>query len=127
LPADARINLIGHSYGGDTAAKAAAAASRPINLLVTIDPVSLIRPSKATVEAHVNHWIDVDAVTGGRGGVANDIAGIGGAWNAWPEGTANVFARVAADHNEFTKMMTTPGPDGLTPQQALKETWKPRE
>jgi hypothetical protein len=42
LPADAQVNLIGHSYGGDTAAKAVALTTHPVNLLITIDPVSLV-------------------------------------------------------------------------------------
>src|SRR6185312_8196815 len=39
FPENSRINLIGHSYGGDTAVNLAAKLGKKINLLITIDPV----------------------------------------------------------------------------------------
>ena len=123
LPANALINLIGHSLGGDTAAKAAALARHPINLLVTVDPVSGDRPDKAAVEAHVGHWINVEAVTGGAITRGNILAFIGQAWGELPKGTADVFIRAAANHEDFAKMMITAGSDGITPQQALERAW----
>ena len=122
LPPDARINVIGHSYGGDTAANAAILARRQIDVFVTIDPVSrFFRSDYAAIEQHVGRWIDVNAATTDKAGVDNYVAGAGGAWDRGPLGIADRFIDAAADHKQFSAMMRTPGPDGLTAAQALSK------
>ena len=47
IPAGRRINVVGHSYGGDTAAEIVVSNPGRINTLITVDPVSRNRPDFA--------------------------------------------------------------------------------
>jgi len=120
LPPDARINVIGHSYGGDTAAKAVAATGKGVDLLITIDPVSAFKPVMAAVAARAGQWIDVDAVPEGGMSGPDIYATKGGSWGFLPQGTADVFIGAPFHHEQFTRMMGAAGPDGISPRQALQ-------
>lgn len=76
------VTVIGHSYGGDTAASVVA-QGRAVKMLVTVDPVSWFRPDFAAVQANAGIWTNWNA-TGGQGTLPNIIAGLGGAWNNAP-------------------------------------------
>jgi pimeloyl-ACP methyl ester carboxylesterase len=121
LPPGSHINLIGHSYGGDTAANVALLTRRRIDVLITIDPVSRReRPSYADVRSHVGQWIDVNAATVNKDEIDNWIAGWGGAWDTGPQDFASSFVNATANHKQFSRMMRTPGPSGLTPEQVVR-------
>lgn len=104
-PAGEPINLIGHSYGGDTAATITANSARQINTLITIDPVSLITPNYSDVAKNSNFWMNVNAQTANSLERSNIIAGIGGAWNSSPKGYADLFVNSQANHADFSSMM----------------------
>lgn len=61
----AKINIIGYSYGGDTAATITShlyeKLHRKVNLLITLDPVSIFRPNYAKVKNNSNSWVNVMA------------------------------------------------------------------
>lgn len=107
-----RIHLVGHSYGGDTAAQISASMAgspRPIDLLVTVDPVGRGTSSRFfdQVRDGTQRWINVNATGGGTLEPSNVIAGIGGAWNYAPMGHADEFLNVNAAHGQFSMMMRT--------------------
>lgn len=104
-PAGEPINLIGHSYGGDTAAKIAANSPRKIDMLVTIDPVSRHPPDLDAVRNNTVTWIDVNASTSSPWTFPNMVAGVGGAWNETPKAYADVFINASANHEQFSTMM----------------------
>lgn len=114
------INLIGHSYGGDTAAKAAMRACRKINLLITIDPVSHHRPNLDDLAANVGTWVDVDAEGNNSLQLSNLISGIGGGWNGAPNGIADSYIQDnGVNHEDFQSMMNASGPGVNSPAQVL--------
>lgn len=101
------INLIGHSYGGDTAATVAAKSKRCIDSLITIDPVSnlLNRPNMKDVKDGTMLWINIMAESSQGTDFSDVVAGVGGAWNTLPEKDADFFKKVDAHHGGFEKML----------------------
>ncbi|MEV8519293.1 alpha/beta fold hydrolase [Dyella marensis] len=115
------INLIGHSWGGDTAAAAALEACGKVDLLITIDPVSRFN-SRAlqALSSSVGTWIDVNARGGSRFQRDNFIAGLGGGWNERPNGLAHSYIEDhTSSHGEFGDMMNASGPGINSPEQVL--------
>lgn len=78
--------VIGHSYGGDTAASVIAGGHR-VRYLVTADPVSMFRPSLEAVSANSGMWFNINAQGGGS---ANWVAGLGRSWDNAPSGYATL-------------------------------------
>lgn len=114
------IHLIGHSYGGDTAAKAALKACRKVDILITIDPVSHHRPNLQNLANSVGTWIDVDAEGGSHFNIANMLAGGGGGWNGAPYGMADSYIQDDnVGHADFEQMMNASGPGVSSPVQVL--------
>lgn len=114
------IHLIGHSYGGDTAAKAALRACGKVSLLITIDPVSRHGPDMSAIAAAVGTWVDVNAGGGSAFQGSNFIAGLGGAWNSDPYGVANAYIEDdTSTHQDFQHMMNAHGPNMSSPAQIL--------
>ena len=65
-PQGTRIVLVGHSYGGDTAAQVAAtlgAQGRPVDTLITVDPVGrgVNEGFLARVRAGSCEWVNIRA------------------------------------------------------------------
>lgn len=54
------IAVVGHSWGGDTAAKAVANGNK-VGALITLDPVSDFPPNLGDVKSNANTWINVNA------------------------------------------------------------------
>ena len=97
------INLVGHSYGGDTAYLVARDCGYSIDSLVTLDPVSHFT-SDITKPSNVNDWTNVVASESGMSW-GDVVAGIGGAWgeiNA--SGVTNIDA-TNADHEDVQEML----------------------
>ncbi len=83
-----KINLIGHSYGGDTVAFIVIKLPNRIDKLITIDPASWIWPDFAKVRQNVEIWVNVNAVGNGISG--GDIAAFSGRnWYNNPRGFAH--------------------------------------
>lgn len=121
-PAGDPVNLIGHSYGGDTAAAAALNTCGRVNLLITIDPVSRFHyRGMQNIANAVNNWVDVNAQGGSPFQPSNFIAGIGGAWNGSPNGIANTYMQDdLVNHEDFSQMMNASGPGVSSPAQVLQ-------
>ncbi|MFV1872342.1 MAG: RHS repeat-associated core domain-containing protein [Oleiphilus sp.] len=81
------ITIIGHSYGADTAAGVIANGYR-VSTLLTVDPVSWIRPDFSSVASNTGTWLNLDSISNARTW-NNFVAVIGGAWDAAPQGIAN--------------------------------------
>lgn len=126
-PPETRIRLVGHSYGCDTAARVAentGALGRPLDMLVTIDPVGRTqrwaRPDfMYHVQAGARRWINVNATGASRSRFSNTIAGMGGAWNYAAMGQANVFINAPFNHGQFTQMMLNPLKEGRSVWQEV--------
>ncbi|GAA0687565.1 alpha/beta fold hydrolase [Dyella marensis] len=115
------INLIGHSYGGDTAAAAALQACGKVNLLITIDPVSRFHSRDLqALSGSVGTWVDVNAQGGSAFQRDNFIAGWGGSWDAKPNGVAGSYIEDHfTSHRDFDQMMHASGPGTNSPAQVL--------
>ena len=54
-----RVALVGHSWGGASAYKAALKSAAPVDLLVTLDPVSVFPLGERRKPANVRRWVNV--------------------------------------------------------------------
>ena len=115
-PPGVKINLIGHSYGADTAAVVAARSERRIENLITIDPVSRKGagsdegPSYAKVKSNTNWWHNVNSASPRRSidesiPAGNVLAWLGGAWEERQRKFTDSFVTATADHPNFSAMM----------------------
>ena len=111
------VRLIGHSWGGNAAARVAAALGlrgRPVDLLVTIDPVTRgIGPAfLARVKAGARRWVNVRA--GGAAGFdySDLVAAIGGAYGEAPRDHADQHLVLPHPHAAFAAMLDCPLPEG---------------
>jgi pimeloyl-ACP methyl ester carboxylesterase len=127
IPEDQTINLIGHSWSGQTAAQAAVDNPGKIDTLVTIDPVGYGHPNFSTISNSVNQWINVDATGNPNSSTLDDIsngnlvAGLGGAWNDGPTDNATMQITAPVNHSQFDTMMNTRGSNGKSPLQILND------
>lgn len=102
---DEPINLVGHSWGGATAANVAEALGKDgVDLLITIDPVSRIWSRPGDLSDNVGTWIDVNA-TPSDGNASDLLARLGGKWGDWPDGRADDYYTVDANHENFRALM----------------------
>ena len=102
---DEPINLVGHSWGGATAANVAEALGKDgVDLLITIDPVSRRWSRPGDLSNNVGTWIDVNA-TPSKGNASDLLARLGGKWGDWPDGRADDYYTVDANHENFRTLM----------------------
>lgn len=118
-PPETRIRLVGHSWGGNTAAKIAGklgAAGRKLDLLMTIDPVGRgAGPAFfRRVRLGARRWINVNAVGGPRWGLSDVTRRVGDAYDDKPLGHADEFIRAPVEHRQFGSMLTSRTSSGLT-------------
>lgn len=107
------INIIGHSYGGDTAAELAAHLGKEginVDLLVLIDPVGYTRPE---IGGNVLKLINAGSFPKKSIGLGLDdsIAFVGGQWNT---GYYTPY-----HHGQFAKMMDYAPTGASSPHDAL--------
>lgn len=87
------ICLVGHSWGGDAVVNAVARkVDAPIDLLITLDPVSRKGPPRQRL-ANVRHWLNIyiDYSRSAWFDIPNIVARIGGPW----EGVACADTNIA--------------------------------
>ncbi len=105
LPKTRRVNLIGHSYGGDSAVLVAERLPERIHTLITIDPVSHLNIiDYDSIRQNTKLWVNVNAVSEGTS-FGDFLRGVGGAWNDEPEGRADIHIRAPFVHEAFDQMM----------------------
>jgi len=117
LPEGRPITIIGHSYGGSTAAGAILANPGRVGVLVTIDPVGDDRVDYDTIQSSVGNWINVNAVRrpdSSRFALGNIVAYLGGSWDNDPQGHADTFISAPFDHPDFNSMMNHPSVNGFS-------------
>jgi hypothetical protein len=119
VSAGTRVVFIGYSWGGNTAARVAVAlgeSGRPIDLLVTVHPVSAnaTREFMEDVRRNTQRWVNVQAVGGGAFDPSNVIGRIGGRFGNLPDGIADRHIRAPVPHGAFGPMLSLPDATGVS-------------
>ncbi len=114
---ETRIVLVGHSWGGDTAARVAAqlgAEGRPVDLLATIDPVGNGNSEGFfnRVRAGSREWINVQATGGSWNDRDNLIARLGNRYGSGPQRFADQHISAPFGHGAFNALVRYRGADG---------------
>lgn len=119
-PQETRIVLVGHSWGGDAAAQAQAAAAlgvegRPVDTLVTVDPVGvgLTDDYLRRVRAGSREWVNIRAYGAARD-FSDFIAAVGRPYAARPRGYATQFMEVPRNHGNFNALLRYADPMGVS-------------
>jgi RHS repeat-associated protein len=114
------IQLIGHSYGADTAAKIAADApsllNRTINLLMTVDPVGRGGVSNKLFErvaAGTDRWVNITASPSNSDG-SDVIANLGGRWPSSANNYADASFNFDTNHADFYGMLNAGCPNFMS-------------
>jgi pimeloyl-ACP methyl ester carboxylesterase len=106
LPEGTEINVIGHSWGGSTAANIVEDNPGKINKLITIDPVTkrIGRADFDKLKENTEQWINIDAI--GRPGrtTGGDSVAIR-KWGIEPDEYADVFVQAPFAHEDFDAMI----------------------
>jgi pimeloyl-ACP methyl ester carboxylesterase len=122
LPDSEDINLIGHSYGGDSAGNICAHYKRSIKLLITVDPVGKTKETTMVlIKSNCKYWVDINAEGVSSFNLSNIIAGIGDDWDDTPKNYATVYAEVPFNHEDFGPMMRWPLKYGRSAEQILRD------
>lgn len=125
-PTGTRIVLVGHSWGGDTVATIASRLGeqgRPVDMLVTIDPVGhgLSEDFMRRVRAGAQEWINVNAAGGSASETSNLIAEAGRKYGRLPEAFASQYIDAPYTHAQFGPMidLRLPGASGTLYQRVM--------
>jgi pimeloyl-ACP methyl ester carboxylesterase len=110
LAPDNHVTLVGHSYGAETAFKVVARTARPVDCLISIDPVGRRRPSWAAIRAGARVWLNVRAEPSPDRRSFDDTIGWAGGKYPRPPGPDHAAApdhAILADatHGAFRAMM----------------------
>lgn len=108
LPTGAHVTIVGHSYGGDAACFAL--TTRPVNVLITIDPVSYIRVPWTFIRQMAAMWLNVRSEPSWKNFTKDDvIATIGHRYPRPPDpgqaGGPNYAIVADVTHSQFENMM----------------------
>lgn len=108
LPAASHITVVGHSYGGDAACFAL--TTRPIDVLITIDPVSYLRLPWTFIRSMAKVWLNVRSEPSWSHFTKDDvIASVGHRYPRPPApgqpGAPNYSFVSDATHSAFRSMM----------------------
>ncbi|USD21226.1 hypothetical protein [Microbulbifer variabilis] len=93
------LTVIGHSYGGNSAARVIAAGHR-VDHLITADPVGRFKPNFTNVALYSETWTNYVA-TGGGMNRNNLVARAGGWYGHKPEWYADAHIPINKDHVEI--------------------------
>lgn len=117
------INIIGHSWGGASAAAVSQELSNQgiqVDLLVTVDPVGREYSRK---EGKAKIWQNINATPSSDNGFSGDRwARWGGKWGDWPNGKANYHYDAPYHHNEFGDLFENVPEGGKSGRQRLQES-----
>ena len=118
-PPGTRVRLIGHSWGGNTAAKIAerlGAMEQPLDLLMTLDPVGRgATPAFfRRVRRGARRWVNVNAVGGRPLGLSDVTRRLGDAYDGGPRGHAHEFIDAPLEHRQFGSMLSQRTSSGLS-------------
>lgn len=118
-PAETRIVLVGHSWGGDTAAQVAAALGqqgRPVDTLITVDPVGrgLSDDFFNRVRAGSREWINIRAYGAARSDLSDSIARAGNPYGAAPRSYATQYIEAPLNHGAFEGLLGFRGTSGAS-------------
>lgn len=111
LPTAASVTLVGHSYGGDAACFAL--TTRPIDVLITIDPVSYLRNPWTFIRSMAAVWLNVRSEPSWKNSSFDDvIATVGHRYPRPPApgqpGAPNYSIIADKTHGDFPGMMRLP-------------------
>lgn len=103
LPKETRVIAHGHSYGGSSITNAVAESGKPIDTLITYDPVSWTeRHDKRP--ANVRRWLNVLPIDT-RADIANNwIAHIGGRWDKQRGADRNLYIGKGLGHASVAEL-----------------------
>lgn len=118
-PQETRIVLVGHSWGGDTAAQIAAALGqrgRPVDTLVTVDPVGvgLSDDFFRRVRGGSREWVNIRASGGANSDFSDFVAAVGGRYADGPRAYATRHIEAPFTHGSFGRLLTSPDTDGVS-------------
>lgn len=114
-----RIVLVGHSWGGDTAAQVAGALGqrgRPVDTLITVDPVGrgLSDDFFQRVRAGSREWVNIRAHGSATSDFSDFVAAVGGAYGDGPRGHATRHIEAPVTHANFRGLLSSPDPGGIS-------------
>ncbi len=118
-PPETRIVLVGHSWGGDTAAQVAAALGRqgrPVDTLITVDPVGrgLSESFYRRVRTGSREWVNIRAHGADSRNPSDDVAWLGGAYGDGPRGHATRHIEAPRNHGNFNDLLRFADPAGVS-------------
>jgi len=118
-PPGQRLVLVGHSWGGETAARVTirlGGAGRPVALLVTVDPVKrvLTEGFLRAVRDCAACWVNIRATGGEKLDQSNLIAALGGPWGERPRAFADRHVEAPFAHREFASLLGYRPPGGMS-------------
>jgi hypothetical protein len=110
LPVGTRVVVVGHSWGGDTAAQAVAALGaegRPVATLVTVDPVGRFtsRGFFERVRAGTDDWTNIQATGGGTWERSNAVAALGRPYGSAVAAWADSHIEAPFAHGQFNDLL----------------------
>ena len=107
LPPNIQVNLIGHSWGGDTAARVAIDNPGRVSVLVTVDPVTTFgtTPDFSPLHTSVGAWININAAGKPNRGDASNVIATFGRWGNDPNRYATLHRSVPYNHGDFSGIM----------------------
>ena len=114
------INIVGHSFGGDSAAEVSQELTRAgvaPDLLITVDPVSFWSPNYIP---HPNRggtfWMNINATpsTSDNSDIVAEDLSLGGKWDTLPENQVDLYLEADENHGSFGSLFTSPNFYGAT-------------
>lgn len=114
----APVILVGHSWGGDEAAKLALRWPGRVRRLITLDPVGLRGPARIA-RLRGTDWVDVQATGGGPWERSNIVARIGRPYGRRAVEAARVGIVAPVTHADARGMLLAKAPDGRSVLQII--------
>lgn len=125
LPAGTDVSIVGHSYGGDTAAEVTQSLGQqniPVNKLITIDPVGhgWNDGFMSNVANNTDRWVNVQADPSSRNR-SDWVAHIGSQVGTEVKPYVDDFIVSPSHHEDFGAMMNTAPQGGQSPSDAVAQ------
>ena len=128
MPAGTYVSLVGHSWGGDTAARIATAMGREgwqVDNVITMNPVrwGFVAPDTSLysdIRTGAANWTSVNATGGGRWDASNLIAGLGRDYGSGPQDFAYQYIDAPLAHQDFWQKLDMQAADGATPRMSIR-------